>query len=224
MAGFGVLFDMDGVLVDSGPFHEQAWKILANENGMEMEEDFFRRTFGMRNDEILRLLFGGGLDEERVETLGRRKEELYRSIAKKGLRPARGAGELVEDLYENRVPMAIASSGPRENVEMMLEVTGLGKWIQTFVSAEDVERGKPDPEVFLKSAGKIGIDPCTCIVLEDAPVGIEAGKRAGMKVIAVSTTRPPQALKEADIVVRSLKGIRFEDLSALFEPGTQPGH
>ena len=221
---FGVLFDMDGVLVDSGPIHREAWKILSKENGVEMDDEFFSRTFGMRNDQILKLLFGEGISKELIERLGHRKEEIYRDLARTHLKPARGAKSLVEMLYKRGVPMAVASSGPKKNVELMLSVTGLEDMIKEFVSAEDVSKGKPDPEVFFKAGKKINVSPEKCIVFEDAPVGIEAGKKAGMKVVGVVGTRPPQDLKSADVIVYSLEKISFDDLFYLVYPSLREEH
>ncbi|HHI68391.1 MAG TPA: HAD family phosphatase [Planctomycetes bacterium] len=211
----GVLFDMDGVLVDSGPIHREAWKRLAREAGRPMEDSFFDRVFGMRNEEILEELLGPGLDRERKAALGKRKEEIYRALARERLAPAPGAAELVAALEKAGFRLALASSGPRANVELMLDVTGLGREMETYVSAEDVERGKPDPQVFLEAARRLALPPGRCVVVEDAAVGVRAARRAGMKVVGVAAGGDREVLREADLVVSSLEELSprvFEEL------------
>ncbi len=211
----GVLFDMDGVLVDSGPLHREAWKRVALEAGRPMEDAFFDRVFGMRNEEILDELLGPGLEAGRKAALGKRKEELYRELARERLVPAPGAGELARALKEAGFRLALASSGPKANVELMLEVTGLGREMDAFVCAEDVERGKPDPQVFLRAAEGLGLSPSRCVVVEDAAVGVEAARRAGMKVVGVAGGGEGEVLRGADRVVSSLEELSprvFEEL------------
>ena len=215
MPGKGVLFDMDGVLVDSGSIHREAWKKIALEAGRPMDDAFFDRVFGMRNEEILDELLGPGLDAERKAALGGRKEEVYRDLARKLLAAAPGAASLVRALKEAGFRLALASSGPRANVELMLEVTGLGREMDAYVCAEDVERGKPDPQVFLEAAGRIGLSPSRCVVVEDAAVGVEAARRAGMKVVGVAGGGSGEVLQGADLVVSSLEELSprvFEEL------------
>ncbi len=211
----GVLFDMDGVLVDSGPIHREAWKRIALEAGRPMEDAFFDRVFGMRNEEILEELLGPDLDPERKAALGKRKEEVYRALARERLVPAPGAAELAGALKEAGFKLALASSGPRANVELMLEVTGLGREMDAYVCAEDVERGKPDPQVFLEAAGRLELPPGRCVVVEDAAVGVRAARRAGMRVVGVASGGDREVLREADLVVSSLRELSprvFEEL------------
>jgi len=213
--GKGVLFDMDGVLVDSGPLHKESWRRIARELGRPMEDAFFHRTFGMRNEEILEELLGPDLDPEEKARLGRRKEEIYRELARERLEAAPGAAGLVRALKEAGFRLALASSGPRANVELVLDVTGLGREMDAYVCAEDVSRGKPDPQVFLEAARRLGLAPERCVVVEDALVGIQAARRAGMRVVGVTGGREGSFLREADRVVSSLEALSprvFEEL------------
>ncbi len=212
----GVLFDMDGVLVDSGPLHKESWRRIAMDAGRPMEDSFFDRTFGMRNEEILEELLGPDLEGARKAELGRRKEEVYRELARERLVAAPGAADLVRALKEAGFRTALASSGPRANVELVLDVTGLGEMMDAYVCAEDVERGKPDPQVFLEAARRLDLEPSRCVVVEDALVGVEAARRAGMKVVGVAGEEERKAvLREADRVVSSLEELSprvFEEL------------
>jgi len=215
----GVLFDMDGVLVDSGPMHREAWGLLAAEVGRELTPAFFDETFGMRNDDILARLLGPGLEAARAARLGERKETLYRSLAAGRLVPAPGALVLAEALRAAGWRQAVASSGPRQNVELMLGTTGLGAWIDAWVSAEDVRRAKPHPEVFLAAASRLGLAPEACVVIEDAPVGIEAGLAAGMAVVALAPTHTPARLDPVHRVLSSLAELDPARLAGLLGRG-----
>jgi HAD superfamily hydrolase (TIGR01509 family) len=197
------LFDLDGVIVDSRPYHLAAWELLAEEAGLRAEPGYFQRTFGLRNDAIL----GGLAADAASETLRRmaeRKEALFRERARGNVAPLPGARELIESLRAERVPLAVVTSTPRANLEMIIESLRLSESFDALVAEEDASRGKPDPEGFLVAAERVGVAPAGCTVLEDAPAGIEAAKRAGMMAIGVTTTRPAADLAGADLVVESL--------------------
>ncbi len=211
MALAAVIFDFDGVVIDSHEAHERSWFALAEELGEMLTRETFVSTFGQRNESILPFL--GWADEgdgERIRTLGDRKESLYREILRaEGIEPLPGVAALLEDLRQHGVPCAIGTSTPRENVECVLEITGLGGFFRDIAASEDVSRGKPDPEVFLKAAAKLDVAPRNCVVIEDAHVGIRAAKAAGMKAVAVTTTHPAESLakEEPDRIEPSLAGV-----------------
>ncbi len=192
-----VIFDFDGVVIDSHVAHERSWFALAGELGRPFTKEIFVSTFGQRNDSILPMLgWAGEGDESGIRRLGDRKEEIYREILRKGgISPLPGVRELLMDLRMNGIPCAIGTSTPRENVGCVLEITGLSGFFQAVAASEDVTRGKPDPEVFLKAAGKLRAEPSDCVVIEDAQVGIRAAKAAGMKALAVTTTHSAEALE-----------------------------
>jgi beta-phosphoglucomutase family hydrolase len=197
------LWDLDGVLVDSTRFHYEAYHELLAELGREVTFDDFRSLFGLRNESILRRLLGE-LPPAEVHRLANRKEEIFRGMIAGKVEALPGAAELVRRLRDADVPMAIVSSTPRANIELILGSLGLADAFDAVVGAEDVRRGKPDPEGVLTAAQRLGVAPAGCVVLEDAPAGIRGGKAAGMRCIGVATTRPAERLSEADLVVERL--------------------
>ena len=215
---FGALFDWDGVVIDSSAQHERSWEQLAAEIGKPCPEDHFVRGFGMKNQAIIPDILGWTDDPDEIETWSLRKESLYREIIREeGIRPLPGVIDLLRLLEARGVPCAVASSTHRENIETVFDAIGIGGCFQAVVTAEDVTRGKPDPEVFLKSAARLGRDPGDCIVFEDALVGIEAGLAAGARVVAVATTNPLEKLGAAHLAVHSLEEIDWQRLANLFE-------
>jgi len=198
-----VLWDLDGVLVDSAPFHFQAWRELLASLGRELSEADFRRTFGLRNDAILSDLVGD-LPAAEMERLAARKEALFRRAALGNIVPLPGALALLRLLRERGFKLALVSSTPHGNIDLILGSLGVEGAFDVIVGEEDVRRGKPDPEGFLLAARRLGVPPEECVVIEDAPVGVEAAKRGGMRCAGVSRDRPRDALAKADLVVESL--------------------
>ena len=215
----GVIFDMDGVLVDSADAHYEAWCILGKELGKVHTREFFERTFGMHNREIIPLWLGDVLPREEVDRLSDHKEAVYRQVAATKLRPLDGAMDLLESLAQDGFLLAIGSSGPRPNVELMLDVLGVRRFFSAFSTGDEVREGKPHPEVFLAAARKLGLPPRECAVVEDAPQGIQAGLAAGARVIAVTSTRAPAELGAAHLVVDSLKELDPRRIRALLGGG-----
>ncbi len=198
-----VLWDLDGVLVDSATLHFEAWRELMGELGRPLSEEDFGRTFGLRNDAILRELVGD-LAPAEVERLSQRKEELFRERARAGITPIRGAVELARRLGQRGTRIGLVSSTPRENIGLVLDSLGLTGVFSAIVAEEDVRAGKPDPEGFLLAAERLGASPPECVVIEDAPAGVAAAKRAGMRCVGLASSHPREALAEADLVVDSL--------------------
>lgn len=216
-----VIFDMDGVLIRTAPQHYAAWKRVFAEMGRDFSEEEFRSTFGMRNQEILRRFLGETISGEQVEELGRRKEEYYRALLREGVEPAPGLLELLHKLKSSGIRVAVGTSAPEENVRFILEKLGIMGQIDVLVTEEDVRRGKPDPEVFLLAAERLGVEPAKCLVIEDAPAGIEAAKKAGMCCVAITGTRPREELAGADMVVDGLGEIsRLWRRTDAGEPGS----
>jgi HAD superfamily hydrolase (TIGR01509 family) len=216
-ADIGFIFDWDGVVIDSHAQHEESWNLLFAELSRPMPDGFFKRTFGMRNQQIIPMCFDfvRADDHAEIARLGDRKEELYRDILRRaGIEPLPGVVTLLQEMRSLGLPRALGSSSPRLNIETITMMAGLGGLFDAVVCAEDVTVGKPDPQVFLKAAEKIGRPPAKCIVFEDAHVGIQAGKRAGMKVVAVATTHPIESLTEADVALPDLSGATVEQLLA----------
>jgi len=199
-----VLWDMDGVLADTEPFHWQAWQRLSQEMGFPMSYDDFRRTFGWRNPELLQDLCGPGVSEAWLVATADRKEALYREAVRGHVASLPGVLELLQALQAAGFLQAVASAGPRENVDLILADLGIRGYFGVVLSGHDVERGKPDPQVFLRAAERLGVAPSRCVVIEDAVLGVRAARGAGMACLAVASTHPAEALAEADQVVASL--------------------
>jgi HAD superfamily hydrolase (TIGR01509 family) len=197
-----VLWDVDGTLVDSLEYHWLSWyAALGNENYTLTREQFMS-TFGRRNDEILRTYFGPEITSERILRISRAKEEQYREmVRRRGIEPLPGVRRWLTRLQRDGWRQAIASSAPPANLEVILAALDVKSCFDAIVSAEEVERGKPDPQIFLAAAAKVRTLARRCIVVEDAPAGTEAARRAGMRAIGVLTTH---ATLEADLVTRSL--------------------
>ena len=214
-----VLWDLDGTLVDSEEHHWRAWRETMAGEGVTLTRSQFLATFGQRNDSIIPQLLGTAVVSERVRLIGDTKEVCYRRLVRQGgLEPLPGAAEWVKRLKEDGWPQAIASSGPRRNVEVVLEVLGFDPYFRAIVAAEDVRNGKPDPEVFLAAASRLAVPPSHCIVVEDAAAGIEAARRAGMRSIGVSRS---EARLAADLVAPSLAALpldAFENLVSRSSP------
>ena len=218
----GVIFDWDGVIVDSHDLHERSWQILADDLGKPLPNGFFQATFGIRNQQIIpEFTTWARPDEaERIAELAHRKESLYRElIRREGIQMFPGVMELLDSLATAGIPVAIGSSAPRENLRTALAELELRSQFVSVTAAEDVTNGKPDPDVFLRCAREMGRAADRCVVLEDAPAGIRAAREARMKVIAVSTTHSAAALGEADLVVRNLTQVGIETLQGLVRSG-----
>jgi beta-phosphoglucomutase len=214
------IWDMDGTLVDTAELHFQAWLQVCTELGRPFSRADFAATFGRRNPEIFHYLFGNQLSEARMAELGDRKEVLYRAAARAGVSPLPGVRALLEGLQRVGFRQAIGSSAPRANLDLILELLGLRGNFQAVVSADDTQRGKPDPQVFLVAAGRLGVAPPRCVVLEDAVVGVQAARNGGMKCIAVSFAghHSKEALQGAgaDLVVPSLESVTVQIVQRLF--------
>jgi len=211
----GVIFDMDGVLVDSSEAHYIAWSRLGEELGVPHSRSLFESTFGMHNRQILPLWLGESLPPDEVERLSERKEAMYREVAALSVEPVDGVVELIRDLSRAGFRLAVGSSGPRPNVLLVLGILQAAELFHGLSTGDEVLHGKPHPEVFLKAAAKLGLEPERCVVVEDAPQGIEAGLAAGSRVIAVATTRPENELTRAHRVVRSLREVTVEGILEL---------
>jgi len=212
---WGLLFDWDGVVIDSSEQHERSWELLAAERGLPLPEGHFKAGFGKKNEVIIPSL-GWGDDPDLVKELADRKEALYRKlVAEDGVTVLPGARELLEALKGEGIPRAVGSSTPRENLDALFAVTGLDKLFDAVVCGSDVTHGKPHPEVFLAGASRLGLDPGRCIVIEDAFAGIDAARNAGMKVVGVATTNPIDSLSLCDLAVTSLEEVTPARLHSL---------
>lgn len=212
----GVIFDLDGVLVDTGWAHRQAWYDVAAKEGLAMSDEFFRRTFGMQNAAILPML-RPGISREELERLSDWKEQRYRDLVQERPELARGAEALLEDLERHGFRLAIGSSAPPENLDVFWNRLSLSNYFDARVTKEEIAESKPSPQTFLKAAQKLGLPLACCAVVEDAVPGVQGAHAAGMPVVAVTTTRSREDLAQADRVVDSLSELRASDFLALLQ-------
>jgi beta-phosphoglucomutase family hydrolase len=213
-----VIWDLDGVIADTGRFHLSAWLQLAEEMGRPFNAEYFWRIFGVRNSDIIREVLAPDISAEEVEALAERKEEIFRARVKGNIRPLPGVLPLLHSLKGNGFSLALASSTPPENIKLLLSSLGIEQLFDCLVSGHDVSRGKPDPEVFLLAAKKLGVEPRCCVIIEDAIGGVRAAKAAGMKCIAVANTHTRETLAAADLIVDSLETVDSRDIRSLFTP------
>lgn len=203
----GVIFDMDGVLIDSGPAHFESWQRVGEELGEQVSAEAFQATFGRPSRDIIRILFGGSLSDAEVRRIDDRKEALYRDIIRAKVPVMPGALELLGALDQAGLRLAIGSSAPPENIEQVTMSLGIATLFDAVVTGLDVKKGKPDPEVFLIAASRLSLPPRSCVVVEDAPPGLDAARRGGMRCIALTSSHPREALEGADLVVERLDQI-----------------
>ena len=205
-SAWGVIFDMDGVLIDSYHAHLAAFqRMLANYN-LEMSAEQFSGIFGRTNPDIFSLLYPR-LNRADYDKLSDEKEAAFREIIAVNFPEMDGAAELIDALHAAGAILAIGSSGSPENVRTVLQMLPGGEHIKATTHAKEITRGKPDPEVFLNAAGKIGLAPTACVVVEDAPAGVKAGKAAGCAVIGITGTVARRHLEGADLVIESLRDL-----------------
>jgi HAD superfamily hydrolase (TIGR01509 family) len=206
---------MDGTLIDSEEFHWISWRnTLANE-GIAITREQFLSSFGQRNDSIIPRWLGAAATPERIEKIANAKEELYRHLVHRhGITSLPGVANWVHRLHNEGWLQAIASAAPRANIDAVLEALAATHIFQGIVSAEDVHRGKPDPEVYLTAAARVGVSPDRCIVVEDAVAGVEGARRAGMRSIGISHNG---AHLPADVVVQSLEFLDSDAFEMLLQ-------
>ncbi|MBU0717445.1 MAG: HAD family phosphatase [Planctomycetes bacterium] len=212
----GVVFDMDGVLVDSAEPHFRSWQLLGAGNAVDVSREQFSSTFGRQNNDIVPLLFGE-VSPERLRQLSDRKEILYRDLIHAQVPIVDGAPELVRSLHAAGVAVGVGSSGPLANIRMVLEAMAIQDCISAIVSGDDVTRGKPHPEVFSLTFAKMGIDPARGVIIEDAPVGVQAARVAGAYVVAVLIYHPREAFDQADCFVDRLSRVSVAQLTSLLQ-------
>jgi beta-phosphoglucomutase family hydrolase len=205
--GKAFLWDMDGVISDSGQFHFAAWQDTFGRRGVEFNHEDFAKLFGSRNDFIIREVMGERLAEDEVTAMVQEKEACYREKARGHIRPLPGVIKLLEAIKKGNFRLALASSAPTENIELASAELELDKYFDVIVSGTQVAESKPSPQIYLLAAEKLGAEPRHCLVIEDSPLGVTGAKAAGMKCLAVTNTHPEQVLRGADKVVDSLEEV-----------------
>ncbi|RYE68455.1 MAG: beta-phosphoglucomutase family hydrolase [Oxalobacteraceae bacterium] len=210
------IFDMDGTIVDNMAFHTDSWLAFFARRGKSYEADaFFRETAGAQGREILRARLGPDIPDDEIAVLAQEKDVLYREMYGPHRRAIEGFEHFVTNARAAGVQLAVATSAPPKNIVFTLDELDLRRHFDTVVGAADVKHGKPHPDVFLKAAEQLGIDPADCVVFEDAPMGVEAARRAGMRAVVITTTLPAEAFAEFDNVIRVVDDYADLDIGSL---------
>ena len=207
-------------MVNSSSIHLTSWERLAEELNFKLPSDHFERGFGKRNETIIPKILKWTESDELISRWGKRKEEIYREIAQSdGISIGEGAREFLTLIQQRKIRSAVGSSTERANIKLAIQQHKLENFFESVIASEDVSVGKPNPEVFLKAANLLGLSPSSCLVIEDSPHGIEAGQRAGMKTLALTTTHPKEVFSELkpDLVFSSLKTLDLDQVKLLFE-------
>ena len=203
---------MDGVIVDSNPFHKNALNQFCHKYGQDhSEEELREKIYGRRNQDWLINVFGP-LEADKLSAYADEKEKLFREVYDKDIKPVDGLVDFLRKLDALKAARAIATSAPRSNVDFTLLKTGTGKFFDTILDDSFVTQGKPNPEIYLKAAKALHFKPDRCVVFEDSLAGVEAAKKAGCQVVGVTTTHSRDELKEADLTIDNFVGLEPEDL------------
>jgi beta-phosphoglucomutase family hydrolase len=210
------IFDMDGTIVDNMAFHTRSWITFFERRGKDIDPDeFFRSTAGRQGKEIIRAHMGEHLQDHEVSVLNQEKESVYRELYAPHRKTVAGFEQLIAQAKARGVALAVATAAPNANIEFTLDGLDLRRHFDTVAGAADVARGKPNPDVFLLAAERCGVAPADCIVFEDAPLGVEAARRAGMRAVVLTTTLPAEAFAEFDNVIRIASDFSQLDIDQL---------
>jgi beta-phosphoglucomutase len=217
MRDFAIIFDMDGVIVDTNAFHKKAIHQFCRKYGFELTEEQLRTSvYGRTNKDWITNLFGT-LSENELQAYAEEKEQLFREMYAPYIKPVKGLVAFLEKLVNASIPRAIATSAPRANVDFVLDKTMLGKYFDTILDERMVTHGKPDPEIYLKTALALGFPNDRCIVIEDSLSGVTAGVKSGSKVIGITTTHTQEELTEASIVINDFDELSLSDLTNILQ-------
>ena len=207
-----IIFDMDGVLVASGAAHAKSWQLAAQKHGRQVDDATFTTTFGRPSRDIIRIIWGQDVTDDKIAVIDGLKEQLYRELISGMVPLTVGVREVLAAFQAEGYQLAVGSSGPKENIDLVLNETGLRSMFSAVVNGFDIQHGKPAPDCFLLCAERMGVAPETCLVVEDAPVGIEAANAAGMKAVGLTGTHPAEPLHAAGAaeVVEDLRHVTPE--------------
>ncbi len=214
---YGVLFDMDGVIVDTNPYHLEALIIFCKKHGKNLsEEEIKRNIYGTPNKQWVPKLFGKITPQE-VAELGSEKEQIFRDLYKGHAVPLNGLERFLKEIKEANVKTAVCTSAPLENATFILGETNLEGYFDTILHEGSIQKGKPDPEVFIKGANALGLSSEDCIVIEDSLSGVKAGLSSGSKVIGVTTTHTKEELASTHLVINDFEALTSRSIKELIE-------
>jgi beta-phosphoglucomutase len=216
---FAVIFDMDGVIVDSNPYHKIVLRQFCQKHGIFLSEEQLKTSvFGRTNKDWLTAVFGKDLTPEKFREYEDEKESIFRRIYAPEIKPVDGLIRFLDQLESASITRAIATSAPPGNVDFTLEYTGTKKYFDTIVDGDGVKHSKPHPEIYLKTANQIGFEPEKCVVFEDSLSGVESAHTAGCKVIGITTTHQREEFNGTELVIDNFNDIGLPDLERLFHP------
>jgi beta-phosphoglucomutase len=214
---FAVLFDMDGMIVDSNPFHKIAFEqFLARYQISLTDEELKAHVYGKTNKEGMPYIFKKQLSPTELDERAEEKEAMFLDIYKQDIRPVEGLVPFLRILKAHGIPTAVGTSAPPANLHFILDSLQLKPYFDALLDSTYVTRGKPDPEIYLESARKLGVEPKRCLVIEDSLAGVQAGLNAGMKVIGITTTHTAEELSNTHLIIHSFVGLTVDKLQALF--------
>ncbi|NOY14910.1 MAG: HAD family phosphatase [bacterium] len=212
----GVVFDMNGVIIDDERVHQESWRRLCRKYGFHVTEEEFRtQIFGRTELDTLKYLFKDNLDPDKLQSYLNERVQIAMEILGPNPKPTAGVVEFIKNLYKVGIPIALATSSRRPYTQFVLDRFDIKHFFKCVVTAQDIKHGKPDPEIYLTAVECIGVDPLACVAIEDSVSGITSAKRAGMKVIGITTTHSASQLQGADMVIDSFKSLETRDLEKL---------
>lgn len=222
MTDFAVIFDMDGVLVHTNPYHAEAFKQFFNRHELSFaEEDLVEHMYGKHNSYILTHFFGREIVGEEFLSMEAEKEALFREIFRNRVEAVDGLMDFISDLAQTDIPMGVATSAPRANLDLIIDALGIRPRMRSLLASEDVTRHKPDPEIYLRSAAALRVPPSRCVVFEDSYSGVTAGLDAGMKVIGVLTSHKIEELPPCDHYIQDFSSMNAMSLKQRLKLGSQ---
>ena len=205
-----VIFDMDGTMIDNMSTHKEAWKEFCSRKGINLSDaDFKQKISGFKNDQIFINLFGYNLSENQIAEYANDKESVYRELYKPKIKEVPGLTDMILKIKKLSIKLAIATTAPKANRDFALRELHLENYFDVILGEEDVKKGKPDPEIYLKTAELLNIGPKACLVFEDSPAGLQSGKGAGMKVVGLATSHSNEDLSGADLIVEDFSKLEL---------------
>lgn len=215
---YGVIFDMDGVICHTNPYHSEAFRTFFSRRGFVPDDEaFVQHMFGKSNGYILSHFLERPVEGEELSALEDEKESLFREIYRDKVVPIPGLMAFFSELKAAGYKLGVATSAPFANLEMILQALALETCFDSVLASEDVTRHKPDPEVYLKTIANLGLQPQHCVIFEDSFSGITAGRAAGAKVIGVLSSHQPEELPECDLYINDYREINAHVISELME-------
>jgi beta-phosphoglucomutase len=218
MKEFAVIFDIDGTMVDNIGYHIIALKMFCERHGRHVtDEEFKQHISGKTTKEVMNYVFRTELSESDIKRYNDEKEGIYRDIYRPHMKPSKGLIGFLEMLKKNKIKIGIATAGPEVNMRYIFEGINIEKYIDAWINGDMIINGKPHPEIYLRAAEMLNISPSKCIVVEDSILGIQSGRNAGMKIIAITNVHPREELNSADYIIEDFESMSIQDLNKILE-------